>query len=70
MGIIYVTTHLAMAVCVISILYLSLKPNETISEQEKLSLTDRIYTRGLKLIEVIARTGYRIAASILISYLK
>ena len=70
MGIVYVITHLVMAICMTGILYLSLKPNGTISNQEKLLTTDRFYTRGIKLVEVIARTGYRIAASILISYLK
>jgi len=59
-----------MAICMTGILYLSLKTNGTINDQEKLLVTDRFYTRGIKLVEVIARTGYRIAASILISYLK
>ncbi len=70
MEIVYITTHLVMAICAVSILYLSLKPDETICDQEKSPVTPRFYTYGVKLIEVIATTGYRIAASILISYLK
>ncbi len=70
MGIVYVTTHLVMAICTTGILYLSLKPNKTINEPEKLSVADRFYVRGIKLIEVIATTSYRIAMGILVSYLK
>ncbi|MDP9079618.1 MAG: hypothetical protein M3O71_19490 [Bacteroidota bacterium] len=70
MEIVYVITHLVMTICLISILYLSLKHNEAINNQEKLSVANRFYTHGLKLIEVITTTGYRIAAGILISYLK
>lgn len=70
MGTVYVTTHLVMAICMTGILYISLKPNEAISNKEELSVAVRFYSRGLKLVELIAKTGYRIAASILISYLK
>jgi hypothetical protein len=70
MGTVYVTTHLVMAMCMTGILYLSLKPNKTANEQEKLSVADRFYARGIKLIEVVATTSYRIAMGILVSYLK
>ena len=70
MEIVYVTTHLVMAICLLGILYLSVKPDEKIAAQEKLPITGRFYIRGLKLIEVVATTGYKIAMGILISYLK
>ncbi|WP_157682086.1 hypothetical protein [Mucilaginibacter mallensis] len=69
MEIVYVTTHLVMAICIISILHLCLG-RETSGDEEKLPVTDRFYTRGLKLVKVIATTAYRIAIGVLISYLK
>jgi len=70
MGIVYVTTHLVMAICIISILYWSFKSNEAISDQEKLAAANRFYTRAVKLVVVVVTTGYRIASGILITYLK
>ncbi|WP_157682084.1 hypothetical protein [Mucilaginibacter mallensis] len=70
MEIVYVTTHLVMAICIIGILYSSPMPYETISAPKKLSSTKRFYTHGLKLVEVAATTAYRIAVSVLISYLR
>ena len=69
---VYITTHLVMALCIISVFHLSNEVDETILDQNqnKIPVTNRLYTRGLKLIEVTAKTAYRIAASILISYLK
>lgn len=70
MEITYVTTHLVMTLSGMSIFYLLLEPGENISSREQLPVRYRFYTRGLKLIAVIARTGYRIMTGILISYLK
>ncbi|MDB5137159.1 MAG: hypothetical protein JWP37_3762 [Mucilaginibacter sp.] len=70
MEIVYVTTHLVMVICLLGILYLSVNPGEKITAQEKLSITVRFYIRGLKLIEIVATTCYKIATGILVSYLK
>ena len=70
MGIVYVTTHLVMAICIVSMLYWSFKSNEAINEQEKLMARSQFYSRALKLVVVVITTGYRIAAGILTSYLK
>ena len=70
MKIVFVTTHLVMAICIVSILYFSLKAQDAIGDPEQKALTNRFYIRGLKLIAVIATTGYRIAVGVLVSNLK
>jgi hypothetical protein len=63
-------THLIMAICLTIILYLSLKPYETSDDQKKLPEIARFYIRGVKIIEVTAFAVCRIAANILLVYLK
>ena len=70
MEIVYITTHLVMAICIISILYATLKSYSAINDPEKLSVADRFYVHGLKLIGLVVIAGYRIAAGIFISYIK
>jgi hypothetical protein len=68
MAIIYLTTHLVMAGCIVT-LYLCVKSDKSI-KNKKDSLLDRLYTRGLKLSKRITVACCRMAASILISYIK
>lgn len=70
MGIVYVTTHLMMAICITGILYFALKPDMGITRKQKLPVSEGFYARGLKLIVVVATTTYRIAMGILVTYLK
>jgi hypothetical protein len=66
MGMIYIITHIVMAICTIGVLYLSLEPEGEIGEEIKPSETTGFYTHGPKLIKVIRTTGYMIGAGILI----
>ena len=70
MEIIYTTTHLVMAICTITVFYFSLKPDAAIPDRENLPLTNRFNIPGLKWIQIVATTGYKIAMSLLITYIR
>jgi hypothetical protein len=52
MGTIFITTNLVMTICMIRILYLSLNHIDAIDSQEKISMADQFYRRGLMLFEI------------------
>jgi len=68
MEIIYCVTHLVMAICASTILYLVLERSETYNYQKKISA--KFYTRGIKVLENIAVTAYKIAVSLMMLFLK
>ena len=70
MGIIYATTHLVMAICTVCVFYFALKPEPQTAAPENSPQATRFYIRGLKLIQVIATTGYKIATTLLITYIR
>jgi hypothetical protein len=57
-----------MAICASTILYLVLERTEIYNYQKKLSA--KFYTCGLKIVENIAATGYKIAVALMLSFLK
>jgi len=65
----YIATHLVMAGCII-FLYLYVKADVSTSENEQTPRFKELYIRGLELTKKIAITCGRMAASILISYIK
>jgi hypothetical protein len=65
----YIATHLVMAGCII-FLYLYVKADESTNENEQSPLIDRLYTRGLETTKRITIAYCRMAASILVSYIK
>jgi hypothetical protein len=67
---IYLTTHLVMAVCIMTIVHMMFTFPEYSSDPENIPRKHRIYNRGLKLIALAASTIYRVAVSILVSYMK
>ncbi|MDB5136006.1 MAG: hypothetical protein JWP37_2609 [Mucilaginibacter sp.] len=70
MEIIYLVTHMMMAICMVIIFYWSFKPYEAVYDKQKIPLIARFYTRGLKLVQVTAFATCRIVVNILIVYLK
>jgi len=70
MEIVYVTTHLLMVICTITVLYMSFQSSKTVNNQEKLPVINRLYLSGVKLINAITAMSYKVALSIFISYIK
>ncbi|WP_372980174.1 hypothetical protein [Mucilaginibacter sp.] len=70
MDTVYIVTHMAMATCIITILYVSLTSPKTISDQNNNSSNAPLSIMGVKLIVRTLKTLYRIAMSILITHLK
>jgi hypothetical protein len=59
-----------MAICIITIVHVSLTSLETNSDQFNKVLSDPFFKKGIKLIERTVKTVYRLAMSILITHLK
>jgi hypothetical protein len=70
MDIIYIVTHMAMATCIITILYVLLTFPETINNQKNSPLNAPLSIMGVKLIVRTVKTLYKIAVTILITHLK
>ena len=49
---------------------MSFQSSKTVNNQGKLPVINRLYLRGVKLINAIAATSYKVALSIFISYMK
>lgn len=67
---IYLATHIPIGFCIMIVLYLSLSRTETNCDERKISVIYQIYVRGLKFVKLLETAGCRIAASILVAYLK
>jgi hypothetical protein len=67
---VYVTTHLLMVICTITVLSMAFQSPKTVNNQEKPPVINRLYLRGVNLINAIAATSYKVALNIFISYLK
>jgi len=70
MEIIYIITHLVMAMCIISILYVYISPYMSMQKHEQLLAINQFYARSIKFSKVLAIQGYKIAMTLLITYVK
>lgn len=70
MEIVYIVTHLVMAICLFAIIHVSLTSPETSVDQYYSLMSSPLLKDGLKSIERTVYTMYRIAMSILITYIK
>jgi len=66
----YIITRLMMAICIITIVYVSLASDETVKDQNNGSSNHLIFTKGVKPIVRAVKKLYRIALRILITHLK
>lgn len=70
MDIIYISTHLVMGTCIITILLVSLTSSETSNDSDNSPWVNRYPEKGITLIKRTADIGHRIAMSILLTHLK
>lgn len=70
MDVFYIITRLMMAICIITIVYVSLSSGETLRDQNNGSSNRLIFTKGVKPIVRAVKKLYRIAVSIVITHLK
>lgn len=67
---IYLVTHIPIGFCIMIILYLSVNSTETNFWEQKISVIYQIYVQGLKFVKLLETISCRIAAAILVAYLK
>jgi hypothetical protein len=70
MEIVYILTHLVMAMCITSILYVYISPFITMKRSEQLLAINEFYFGFKKYSKVLAIQGYKIAMSLLITYVR
>jgi hypothetical protein len=70
MEIVYIITHLMMALSIITVVCVSLTSSKANSDQNDSLLNNCLSTKVLKLVDRIVKTVYNIAIGILINYLK
>jgi hypothetical protein len=67
---VYVATHLIMVICIITVLHTALTDNEAVKDRIEKSWRHRLYLRSINIVKLTGKMTYRIAMSIIISYMK